>query len=102
MGLFDEVYVPDELLTALGRKGGTFQSCSLPGPYLNHYRIAVDARLEKWCDENRQWVVIAHHGDILFYRITACGWEEYIARFTDSCLAWIRQHCKAAMSGKEG
>jgi len=95
MGLFDEVFVPDECLSAFGVKGGIFQTKSLSNPYLNHYRIAPDGRLEVWTDENQQWADVAYHGDVHLTRYRDGNWEEYTARFTEGRLARLTKgECK--------
>ena len=91
MGLFDEIYVPDECFSALGVKGGSFQTKSLPDPCLEKYQITVDGRLEKWVDENGQWSGVAYHGDLVLTRNGEGGWEKYAARFTEG--RWTRTWC---------
>ena len=100
MAIFDDIYVPDDFLAVLGVEGGAFQTQSLPFPYLNRYRIAVDGRLEERKGENEEWSVVDFHGDVTFYRIGNNGWEEYVARFTEGKLTWIRRK-QAAQSGGE-
>jgi hypothetical protein len=70
-----------------------FQTKSLD-PCLLHYKITHDGRLVRLARPNRsgpdqdvEWPI---HGDITFYTSVEKTWIEYVARFTDGRIEWIR------------
>lgn len=111
MGLYDDVWLADEISLPDGYEGRAFQTKDFDDPYLDKYRITADGRLERldfdleptgekvnyggveFPEErriNERWTPLDWHGWLNFYTFTAeRNWHEYNAKFTDGKLVEI-------------
>lgn len=105
MGLFDYVTVNAPLPGGYQPKRREFQTKDTDAQYLSEYEITEDGRLLHHVSRDGEVVEVPFHGDIEFYGsnvrasapygvVTEDGgpvvYHNYVARFTDGRLQWIR------------